>query len=160
MKKLLLIILSPLLLFSCRAVKTVILPSGDQVPVIVYQTRADYSHNVPITLDETGKQVLAYPAPSDLLYGGELRIPTNLKKGYLLDQKGVQPNTAFTSYNYEEYSKLSTAPPPEELLNRVIDREPFTEMYNCGKHGEFTDLIKELNQLITDDFKGCKKLIR
>jgi len=158
MKNILLISLIPLLFISCRATKTAPLPAKKQAPVMVYKTRADYSNNVPITLDETGKTLLAYPAPSDLLAGEELRLPLKLKKGYLLDQKGIQLNTAFTSYTYEEYSKLNTAPSAEDLLNSVIDTKPFTELYLCGKRSEFSDLVKELNELISDDLKACKKL--
>ncbi len=144
-----------LLLFSCRSSKIVVPSSYAQAPVIVYKTSADYFDKVPITLNEEGDQVMSYPAPSDLRYGEGFSLPVQLKKGYLLDLRGVQPNSAFTSYTYEEYFALEIAPSPGELLDKVIDPDPFTEMYFCGKHGEFKDLAKDLNGLIKDDFAGC-----
>jgi len=131
-----------------------------QAPVIVYKTSMDYLNNVPITLNEEGNKVMSYPAPSDLRIGEGLAIPVQLKNGYFLDMRGVQPNSAFTSYTYEEYVALDAAPSPQELLENVIDPDPFTEMYLCGKHGEFADLRKELNKLIKNDFAGCTDLIK
>ena len=128
--------------------------------MIVYKTSADYLNKVPIALNEDGTKVMSYPAPSDLRFGEDLAMPVQLKKGYLLDMRGVQPNTAFTSYTYEEYFALDAAPSPQELLDKVIDPDPFTEMYQCGKHGEFTDLEKELNKLIKDGFAGSTNLMK
>ncbi len=160
MKKLAFPILIILLLFSCRSTRIVVPSSYAQAPVIVYKTSADYFDKVPITLNEEGDQVISYPAPSDLRYGEQLSLPVQLRKGYLLDLRGVQPNSAFTSYTYEEYYALDAAPSPAELLDKVIDRDPFTEMYYCGKHSELTDLPEELNKLIKDDFAGCTDLMK
>lgn len=160
MKKLAFSIIIPLMLFSCKSTRIVVPEAYAQAPVIVYKTSADYLNKVPITLNEEGDQVMSYPAPSDLRSGEGLALPVQLKKGYLLDMRGVQPNSAFTSYTYEEYFALDVAPPPGELLEKVIDPDPFTEMYHCGKHGAFTDLKKELNRLIGDDFPACTDLIK
>ncbi len=155
MKKLALFIVIPLLFFSCSSSRIVVPAAYELAPVIVYKTSADYFDKVPITLNEEGDQVMSYPAPSDLRYGEGFSLPVQLKKGYLLDLRGVQPNSAFTSYTYEEYFALEIAPSPGELLDKVIDPDPFTEMYYCGKHSESKDLTKALNRLIKDDFAGC-----
>ncbi len=160
MKKLTFSIIMILLLFSCRSTNIVVPAAHKLAPVIVYKTNADYLNKVPITLNEEGDQVMSYPAPSDLRYGEELSLPVQLKKGYLLDLRGVQPNSVFTSYTYEEYSALDAAPSPGELLDKVIDPDPFTEMFYCGKHSEFINLAEELNKLIKDDFTGCTDLMK
>jgi len=159
MKKLTFSLIIPLLLFSCRSAQIVMPATYAQAPVIVYKTSMDYLNKVPIVLNEEGNKVMSYPAPSDLRFGEDLAIPMQLKKGYLLDLRGVQANSAFTSYTYEEYVALDAAPSPEELLDKVIDSDPFTEMYLCGKHGEFADLEKELNKLIKNDFAACIDLM-
>lgn len=131
----------------------------EQAPLIIYKTRADYNNKVPITLNAAGDKVLSFPAPTDLFTDGELALPVKLKKGYLLDQRGIHPNSAFTSYTYEEYRALDKTPSPSELLDMVIDPRPFLEMYDCGKRSEFQDSIKKINKIITRDFKGCKDLM-
>ena len=129
-------------------------------PVIVYKTKADYYHHVPITLNATKDKVVSFPAPSDLFYNGILAVPVKLKNGYLLDQRGIHPNTVFTSYTYEEYSQLESAPSIQDLINKIIDPDPFEEIYDCGNRNQFKSIEKDLNKLIRRKFKGCTNLIR
>lgn len=147
------------IMLSCSISKV----SQDQfealAPVLVYKTKADYSRLVPVTLNETGDKVVSFPAPSDLYTNGILAIPVQLDKGYLLDRRGVQPNTAFTSYTYEAYTKLESAPSIQDLISSIIDPDPFEELYNCGNRSLYKNLEKDLNKLIRKQFKGCKKLI-
>ena len=81
---------------------------------IIYKTKADYSKNVPVTLSDDKLHVVSYPAPQDVYFHGELAYPTQLAKGFLLDNRGISVNSAFISLTYEEYSKLPAAPDPEE----------------------------------------------
>ena len=74
-----------------------------QAPVIVYKTRANFYNMVPVTLNQDKDRIVSYPAPSDLYFEGELALPGKLKKGYLLDRRGINVNTVFTSFTYEEY---------------------------------------------------------
>lgn len=131
----------------------------EQAPLIIYKTSADYHDKVPVTLNKAGDKVLSFPGPADLFTNGVLALPIKLKKGYLLDLRGIHPNSAFTSYTYDEYRALDKAPSPSELLDRVIDPKPFLEMYDCGKWSEFQDSIKKINKIITQDFTGCKDLM-
>lgn len=148
-----------LLLISCKSTQLSTITLMEQAPLIIYKTSADYNNKVPITLNEAGDRVLSYPAPTDLNTNGALALPVKLKKGYLLDQRGLHPNSAFTSYSYEEYRALDKAPSPTELLVKVIDPDPFLEMYDCGSWGEYQDSIKKINKIITQDFKDCKDLM-
>ena len=148
-----------LFLISCKTTQLSTVNLMEQAPLIIYKTSADYYNKVPITLNEAGNKVLSFPGPSDLFTNGVLALPVKLKKGYLLDQRGIHPNSAFTSYTYEEYSALNALPSPADLLDKVIDPHPFLEMYDCGKWIEFQDSIKKINEIIAQDFKGYKDLL-
>jgi len=148
-----------LLMFSCNAAKVNSDEVNAQAPLIVYKTVADYYHNVPVTLNETKDMIVSFPAPSDLFYVGELAYPIKLNQDYLIDRRGVNVNTAFTSYTYEEYSRLESPPSLQELYNSIIDKEPFESMYDCGTPGQFNDLGRDLNKEIRKGMKNFKPLI-
>ena len=123
-------------------------------PTIVYKTTKNYNKNVAILLSEDKKTIVGYPHPADV---SVRNYPTELKKGYLLDNRGIGKNTAFISLTYEEYAALKNAPSLSELWDMIIDKNPIKEMYNC-KHPEGEDLVSELNQLIDKKFEGCRKI--
>jgi len=127
-------------------------------PAIVYKTTKDYSQNVPVILSADKKSIASYPAPSDIYYKGELAYPTKLADGYLLDNRGVTENVAFTSYTYEEYSRLKSAPTETELMNKIIDRNPLLEIINCGARAEYKNEIEDLNKVIKDGFKNFRQM--
>lgn len=120
--------------------------------VYVYKTKADYSHRVPVLMDETRTRILSYPAPGDLRMGDGLRLPTLLDKGYLLDNKGIGPNVAFLTYTYEEYSRLATAPPMDDLMSHILDKYPLLEIHACGRRIDYKDIVTELNEKIAKGF--------
>ena len=122
---------------------------------IIYKTIKDYSDFVPVIMNAEKTEILSYPAPADLFYNGKLAKPTSLKNGYLLDNRGITENIAFLSYTYETYSKFKQAPPAEELLLKIIDKNPLLEMYYCGSRNQFTNEIYELNYLMNNNFNGC-----
>jgi hypothetical protein len=115
---------------------------------IIYKTRGDYSKNVAVTLSDDKTKIVSYPAPQDVYTNGVLAYPTPLVKGYLLDNRGIGPNTAFIRLTYEEYSKLSQAPSPDDLYNMIIDKNPVTRMYSIGSRYSFTDLVNQADSII------------
>ena len=123
-------------------------------PMIIYKTTKDYNKNVAIFLSEDKKTITGYPAPTDVSAGS---YPTPLKKGYLLDNRGIGKNIAFISMTYEEYSALKKAPSIAEFESMIIDRNPIKEMYYCGNRGMYSD-VSELNTLIDSKFKGCQRV--
>ncbi len=142
-------------------------PCGDKQKVsymppvaIIYKTKADYSKNVPVTLSEDKSQIVSYPAAQDVYTNGVLAYPTSLDNGYLLDNRGVNVNSAFLKLTYEEYAKLNPLPSTDELYKLIIDKDPITEMYNMGSRRRFKDEKGELNSLIKKhklkDFKKIK----
>lgn len=123
--------------------------------VIIYKTVKPYADNVPVILDATRTKITSYPAPSDIYTNGELAKPTPLKDGYWLDNRGININVAFTSYTYEEYSKMSSTPSIDELMNHIIDRNPLVELYYIK---ESRKDVEYYNNVIDTDFKSWTKL--
>lgn len=164
-------VLITMALFSCNTTKTTGQPaaepqteeqSGEQhkfnplvigsevvSPVVyVYKTKNDYSNLVPVIMDESRTRIVSYPAPSDVKTGGKLALPTRLKDGYLLDNRGIGPNVAFLSYTYEEYSKMKSAPSMDVLMENIIDKYPLTELRSCGHRSDYRNIEEELNEII------------
>jgi hypothetical protein len=128
--------------------------------VLVYKTKADYSKNVPVILSADKSKIVSYPHPTDVKPGGKFQYPLHLKDGYLLDNRGISENVAFLKLTYEEYSKMTEAPPLKDLYAMIIDKDPLVQMCNCGNKKAFKDLPKELNDLIKSKelTVKCKKV--
>lgn len=130
------------------------------VPVIVYKTKADYSQHVPVGLSADKMNIVSYPAPGDVYYGGDLAYPVALEQGYLLDKRGIDENAAFTKWTYYEYSRLTKTPTQAEIKNMLLEVDPFIEIYQCGNLNDFENLIDDLNRTIRkgklSDFKRLK----
>ena len=110
-------------------------------------------------MNDEKTEITSFPAPGDLKYKGNPSLPTELENGFLLDNRGITRNVAFTSYTYEEYMALEKTPSKEDLLTRIVDQDPLTEMYNCGKRAAYQDEVVELNKIIqAGDFSNFRKL--
>ncbi len=115
---------------------------------IVYRTKGDYAQYVPVTLTDDGSTIASYPAPSDIYYQGKIARPTMLTDGYLLDNRGITPHSAFLKITYEEYANMKEVPSLRELDKMILDRAPFTEMYDLGERNAYPDLTGSINNLI------------
>ncbi len=136
--------------------KSLSVPSA---PVFIYKTSNDYFNNVPVTLSPDKSKIISYPHPTDLKKGNEYSTPTKLENDYLLDNRGINLNTAFLKLTYYEYAKLKTAPSLTELKSLIVDDNPITELYNCGLKSNFDDIEKQLNEIIKEEkFHKYKKL--
>lgn len=92
---------------------------------VIYRMNGDYAQYVPITLSRSGKQVISYPAPTDLNANS---TPLDLGDGWWLDRRGgIGPNTAFLDYTYDQYRSLKEAPSPSTLLKHVKSEAKVTE---------------------------------
>jgi len=114
----------------------------DTGPIIVYKTRNDYSNNVTVQLSKDGKKVTAYPGRGDALN----QRPIQLDKGYLLKR---MLGDAVLSLTIDEYSKSTTSYSPTELYNLIIDKNPYTEKYECCKCVDGD--TASINRLIKND---------
>jgi hypothetical protein len=128
---------------------------------IIYKANADYAKFVPVTLSDDKTKVISYPAPQDVFTGGKLALPTELIRGFWLDNRGIGPNSCFIKITYEDYSKMTQAPSPDELYQLIIDKNPFTEMYDLGSLHDFKNPKSDINHIIKkhDLKKEYKKLI-
>lgn len=76
----------------------------------------DYSNNVAITLSPDGN-LIYFPAPSDITVDS---APVELGNGWWLNRQGLGQNSVFTTYTFEDYSKLGSTPSIEELKAAII----------------------------------------
>ena len=128
--------------------------------VIIYKTKGDYFDKVPVILNDGKNAIIAYPGPKDVFYNGILALPTKLKDGYLLDNRGINKNVVFINFTYEEYSKLKEAPLISDMLKMIIDKNPITEMYNCGSRYQYKEIVNDLNKIIdTKQLNRFKKIL-
>jgi len=117
-------------------------------PTIVYKTKADYFNNVPVLLSNDKQTIIAYPDPKDLTLDNKLCLPTQLEKGYLLDNRGISVNVGFLNISYLEYSRLATSPSLNELRKLLLDTNPLVELYDLGLSYNYKDRKEEINQII------------
>jgi len=112
---------------------------------LVYKTRKDYRDYVPVLLSDDKTRIIAYPDPKDVK---NMPKPSELEKGYLLDNRGINQNVAFLNITYEAYSRRAAAPSLNELQNMIQDKNPLTELCDCGTRYRFRNPEEELNALI------------
>jgi hypothetical protein len=128
-------------------------------PALVYKTRGDYNNLVPVLLSDDNTIIVSYPHPDDLKTSNGYRVPVVLKRGYLLDIKGIGKNVAFLSITYEEYAKFQVPPSLEELEKLILDRDPLLELYDCGNITSYKEPKNQLNNLIKHNKLGtCKRI--
>lgn len=151
-------------LFGCKS-KSPLTQSQNTInvtgpQVVIYKTKDNYFMHVPVSLSADKLSLTSYPAPSDVFYNGDLAYPVKLENGYLLDRRGINEGCAFLKLTYYEYSRLDHTPTQEELMNLILDPDPLTELYYCGRKNDFKDLESELNQAILsgnlDKFKRIR----
>ena len=98
-------------------------------PAIIYKTTVNYNDNVPVIMNESRTEIISYPAPTDLRRSDGYCTPTPLSNGFLLDNRGINSNVAFTNYTYKEYAALENAPTMTELMSRIVNKYPLEIMY-------------------------------
>lgn len=115
---------------------------------LVYKTRKDYSNNVPVMLSDDKLKIVSYPDPKTIKSGDAYPVPTKLKKGYLLDNRGIGPNVAYLKMTYAQYAALPKVPSMNALMKMIIDKNPMTELYNCGNRYVFKNVVEDLDSII------------
>lgn len=117
-------------------------------PTLVYKTKADYTNLVPVILSSDKSEIVHYPHPKDLKSGDDFLLPTKLKDGYLLDNKGIGFQVAFFNITYEAYAALEEAPSLQELYELILDKDPLIELCDCGNRTAFSDEVNQINKMI------------
>jgi hypothetical protein len=124
-------------------------------PVVIYKTKADYYHHVPVTLSDDGTAISSFPDIRDVYYGDLYAYPTILEEGYLLDNRGIGRRSVFLDYTYEQYASLEKTPSAAELMQHIMDHDPLLELYVCRCPRDTV----VLNQMIRERGWGtCVKL--
>lgn len=156
------IVISSIAIACCHSHKTAKHSSAAGVPgpkAIIYKTRADYSQLVPVTLSEDKKAIVSYPDVKDVYHQGKLATPARLHNGWLLDNRGITKDVAFISLSYDEYAKKEKTPDADELFSLIIDKDPLTNMVECGLRSDYQDIENDLNKLIdAGEFSAFKIL--
>jgi hypothetical protein len=151
------ILIAIVMMSQCKPGHELTQNSRAQAPLIIYKTRADYSNKIPVIMNDAKDKIIAYPAVSDVKPGGTKGRPAKLNGGFLLDNFGITPNTVYTSYTIREYSSLEKTPSLQELTDRIIDKDPFTEIYDCGSRSGFKT-YGEINGMIRKRLGSCRRV--
>jgi len=113
----------------------------------VYKTTQNYNDNLFVCMNENQTMITHYPGiGSGVMIGDELRTPTELHDGYLLDNKGIWLDCVFVDVTYQEYSEFEEQPSVDWFYERIIDYDPFLEFYRCEPRHQLSVAI--LNDLI------------
>lgn len=137
-------------------------PSFNPGPhVMVYKTSGDYQNNVPVLLSDDGNDIISYPHPNDIKATEMSVMPTGLKNGYLIDNRGISTKAAFLKLTYSEYAKLDTVPSLATLKSWIIAKNAITELCDCGDKNGYTNLEKQINAIIEQDSLRtiCRKIL-
>lgn len=117
----------------------------------IYRTSVDVDAMVPVTVNPVDGSLISYPAPTDITGAS---MPVVLHDGWLLDRRGISPDTRFTSYTYSRYHDLTSAPTPEQLKASIVPDARVTEIVSLPyKVGEVTPAMAD--SLISAGLPGC-----
>lgn len=92
---------------------------------IIYKMNGDWAMQVPVTLSADRKSIVSFPDPSDL---SSSSMPVSVGDDFWLDRRGVNRNTGFLCYTYEQYAALPSAPAPADLMQMLIPGAAVTEI--------------------------------
>ncbi|MEI8278473.1 MAG: hypothetical protein WCG87_01850 [Bacteroidota bacterium] len=115
---------------------------------LVYKTRHNYSQLVPVQLSADKKKIVSYPDPTDIKTDQGFTTPTSLHNAYWLDNRGIGKNTAFLKISYKNYALLKTPPSLQKMQAWILDKNPMSELYDCGDKNILKDPAMEMNILI------------
>ena len=117
----------------------------------IYRTSTDVDALVPIQVNPVDGTIISYPAPSDITGA---QMPVVLHDGWLLDRRGISPDTRFISYTYSRYHSLLEAPSIAELKAAIVPDARVTEIVSLPyKIGEATPAMAD--SLISAGLPGC-----
>lgn len=102
-------------------------PTASAMPkAIVYKMSGSAgADNVPVQVSPSNGNIVSFPAPADVR-GQE---PIALADGYLLDRRGIGPNSRFTRWTYAEYGALTQVPTLNELTAAIIPDARVTDIH-------------------------------
>lgn len=118
----------------------------------IYRTNTDVDKYVPVTVNPATGELVSFPAPTDITPAS---MPVVLKDGWLLDRRGISPNTRFIRYTYSQYHDMSEGVSTSMILNSLIPDARVTEIVELPyKVGNVTP--EQADSIITDGLKRCE----
>jgi hypothetical protein len=112
-----------------------------------------------VALSDDKKRITSFPGVLDLKRNGQFTYPSQLIDGWLLDNRGIGPDVAFLKITYEEYNSNDQTPQAEDLFGKILDADPLLQMYNCGNLSNYSDPVRQINDMIrTGKLGNCIKL--
>lgn len=128
--------------------------------LLVYKTRKNYRNLVAVQLSADKKTIISYPAPEDVKAMGNAILPTTLKQGYLIDNRGIDANVAFLDITYKQYAKLKSAPAVDKLYAMIKDKAPLTLLCDCGLKSTYAHPEEDINTLLAANKlkEKCKRI--
>lgn len=125
---------------------------------VIYKTVRDYSKYIPVTMNKEKTEIVSYPGITDVYFQGRLSLPDSLISGYWHDKRGINENSVFTDITYEEYVSLSVQPDKSYFEKRIIDKNPFIDIYLVKKRPENINEINYLNTIIREGFINARRI--
>lgn len=117
----------------------------------IYRTSEDVDALVPVQINPVSGELISFPAPTDITGAS---MPVVLHDGWLLDRRGISPDTRFISYTYSRYHSLTEAPSPAEIKAAIVPDARVTEIVTLPyKVGEVTPAMAD--SLINAGMPGC-----
>lgn len=98
-------------------------PRNAVLKASAFRMSGDYANHVAVTLDASGN-LTYFPGPGDI---SESSRPKQIGDGWWLNRQGLGPNSVFTKWTFEEYSKLPSVPSPAEIKAAIIPGAKVTE---------------------------------
>ncbi len=148
-------------ILTCMSITAIAQPVGVPGPhLLVYKTKKNFKKLVPVLLSEDGKRIVTYPAPQDLAAAGKDAMPVSLKKGYLMDNRGIGTNVAFLNISYRKYAHMKEPLSQEKMMNMIKCKDPLEVLCDCGLRSGYPNPEAAVNKMIEDGtlLQRCKVL--
>lgn len=108
-------------------------------PVFIYKPKKEeYAQHIMVALDETKTKIASYPSRRD----AKAQVPDKLGYGFFLDKTGIKTNMVVLKYTIQEWVAMDPTPSQEDMLQNILDDQPFEEIYYCGKRSDFGDNVE------------------
>lgn len=151
------LIIASAMLSACKSSSISPTTSGNAIAVAalpqaqIYRTSTDVDALVPVQVNPVDGSLVSFPAPSDITGA---QMPVVLHDGWLLDRRGISPNTRFLTYTYSRYHSLLETPSPAELKAAIVPDARVTEIVSLPyKMSEVTPAMAD--SLISAGLPGC-----
>ncbi|MEZ3551553.1 MAG: hypothetical protein K1W02_12670 [Muribaculaceae bacterium] len=123
-------------------------PSKALPKATAFRMNGDYADNVAVSVGSDGR-LTYFPDPSDISADSR---PVDLGDGWWLNRQGIGKNSVFTTYTFEEYSRLKQVPSVKELKESIIPGSKVEKIVALPyRVGEASSHIQEIKQYLKNE---------